>query len=476
LKIWTKLLRSKNFQSTFLYTLTSFINQFGNLLVLPFVWKGLSIEDFAVIGLVEAATPFLACILTLSSEQYLTRFYYGWEVKERPTQIGRNLTLNFISVFLLGIISFAILSTVSLIRPFDEAQYYQYGLVHIIFFSTFAFPSALFRITNNTYAYIVFTLGLFFVRLILNYVFTITFGLGLYGFIISTTITSFSFFLILYLYLFYKYHFIFSGPFFKEALKFSLPFVPTNLMASIANLMDRVVLSVYGGKFEAGLLTLGQKVASIIGSLSQALKLGYVPYITEYFNREQHSVAEFNKYRMFYLTPISVLSFAIMLFGVELLNLIGIDIKQAGNYLYLLLLIVYLNSNNLFFSPGLYLSKRSDKMWIPNFIQLLARVILYYVFVPILILKGVILASLLASLIAFVYNYILSEKYFRLNLSVLSIGVQFLPFLITLGLSIVGIDILELELTVKLLIMIFYLVILWFFLLNKYDKPRTQIT
>lgn len=476
MEIWSKLFHNQNFRSTFLYTLTSFINQFGNLLVLPLVWKGLSIEDFAIIGLIEAATPFLACVLSLCSEQYLTRFYFTWSVEDRLPLIGKNLTLNFLAILFLGVISITFFLTITLFILPEDKDYFLYGLLHIIFFSTFAFPNALFRITNNTNGFILFTLSVFFIRLILSYVFTISLELGLFGYILSSTLTSAVFFVIIYFYLFRTYTFKIDGAFYRKVLRFSLPFIPTNLMTNLANLTDRLVLSVYGGKFETGLLTLGQKIASIVGSLSQAIKLGYVPYITQYVSREKYSIVDFNKYRMLFVAPISIVAFILMLFGTELLSLVGVDIKEANDYLYLLLLIAYLNSNNLFFSPGLYLAKRSDKMWIPNFVQLLVRVALYYLLVPIFIMKGVILASVFASLVLFIHNFILSEKYFKLKPGAISIGLQFLPFIITLFFALLGIDIVDLALLPKLLIISFYLVLLWFFLLYKYDEHHAQTT
>ena len=457
-----------------MYTLTSFVSQFGNILVLPLIWNGLQIEDFAVIGIIEASTPFLSCVLSLSSEQYLTRFYYAWNDDERLSKIGKNLTLCFLSVFLIGLFVMAVLLIVSLSVSLEDVNYFVYGLLHIIFFSTFVFPNSLFRIANNTSGYIAFTLSLFFVRLLLNYIFTISLGWGLDGYIISNALSSFLFFVIIYIYLFNSFRFTIDRVFFKESLRFTLPYIPTNLYGNISTLTDRLVLGVYGGKFEVGLLTLGQKIASVTGSLSQAIKLGYVPYISEFISREKYSLANFNMYRMMFVAPISVLSLFLVLFGVELLSLIGMDVMGVNKYLYLFLFTVYLNSNNLFFSPGLYLSKRSDKMWIPNFFQLVIRFIFYYLLVPTFMLKGVILASLLASLVSFIYNYILSEKYFKLNLGFLSIGLQFLPFLFAMGMHFLGIDIIDISISWKVLVMCLYLLILWFFLFNNYEKQHTK--
>lgn len=470
MKIWSKLTGNKNFQSTFVYTLTSFINQFGNILVLPIVWKGLTIEDFAVIGLVEAAAPFLACIISLSSEQYVTRYYFTWQDHERSSNISKNLTLNFLAVFLLGIFSLMVLFGLGSAAPSTDWDFYGLGLAHIIFFSSFAFPNALFRISNDIRGYVAFTLSLFFVRLLLSYIFTIGLNMGLYGYLVAQALTSLLFAVILYIYLFARYSAKVDLPFFRQALAFSLPFIPSNLMTNISTLADRLVVSSFGGKFETGLLTLGQKIASIPGSLSQAIKLGYVPYITEFVSRPEYSVRELNRSRMVFVTPVSVLSFFLMLFGVELLQLIDIDIQGLEEYLYLLLFIVYLNANNLFFSPGLYLAKRSEKMWLPNFIQLVLRLGLYALLVPVYVLKGVVLASLFASLASFLYNYFLSEKYFRLRLSLISIALQFLPFIITLTLTLVGIELLALAIFPKMLIMGAYLGVLTFFLTRNHEE------
>jgi O-antigen/teichoic acid export membrane protein len=474
LKIWSKLKSNNNLRSTLLYTLTSFINQFGSFLVLPLVWKGLQVQDFAVIGLIEAATPFLAGVLTLSTDQYLTRFYYGWKPEEKRSNISKSLTLNFFSLTATGLLSLVILACFYPIIPTGDFRFYVLGLLHIIFYSSLTFPNSLFRISSNTKAYMIFTLSMFVLRLLLNYIFTISMGWGLYGYVLSNTINSFLFFGIVYIYLFSTHSFTNDRRFFRENLAFSLPYVPTNLLGNFALLADRLVLSIYVGKFEAGLLTLGQKVSAITGSLSQAIKLGYVPYISEVVSREKYSIPAFNRYRMMYVAPISATSFFLVLFGADLLRLIGIDVQGVNRYLPLFLLIVYLNSNNLFFSPGLYLSKRSDKMWSPNLLQLAVRFVLYFVLVPRYLLEGVIVASLVASVVSFVHNYYLSEKYYKLNPDFIGIAVQFLPFIITLLLIALGVEIFTFGIWMRVLAMGFYLLILGSYFFLKHDENHPQ--
>jgi len=140
----------------------------------------------------------------------------------------------------------------------------------------------------------------------------------------------------------------------------------------------------------------------------------------------------------------------------------------------LFLLIVYLNSNNLFFSPGLYLSKRSDKMWFPNLLQLVIRFVLYFALVPKYLLEGVIIASLVASLVSFVHNYYLSEKYFKLRPDFTGTAIQFLPFVATLVLTLIGTEIFNLGIWMRLLAMAIYLLILGSYFFLKHDENHPQ--
>lgn len=442
--------------------------------MLPLVWKGLTISDFAVIGLIESSTPFLGSILTLCTEQYLTRFYYTWNDGDRDTNVSKTLTIGIIALGGIGLILLAMLGGLYPFIDPNDFLYFLLGLLHIIFFSSLTFPNSLFRISNNTNGYMALTLTMFFTRLLLNYVFTITMGWGLYGYVLSNTINSFVFFVIVYVYLLSQYSMKTDRGFFKEALSFSLPYIPTNLMSNIAMLADRLVLSVYVGKFEAGLLTLGQKVASISGSLSQAIKLGYVPYISEFVAKPKHSMSRFNLYRMVFVAPISIASFFLILFGADLLQLIGIDVEGVNKYLYLFLLIVYLTANNLFFAPGLYLSKRSDKMWLPNIVQLTIRFVLYFFLVPTYLLEGVIIASVVASLVSFIHNYYLSEKYFKMNADLVGIAIQFLPFIVTIAMVLFGVEIFNLGIFQRVLAMGIYLLILGSYLFLRYEKNHTQ--
>lgn len=412
-------IESKN---SILYILTTFLTQFGSFIIVPLFWKELSLTDYGLISIVEILGLSLGVFMGLNLDYGLTRFYYEWEHENRKKNMGNLCLISWISILLLGSFFIFILSITFKFLYNDIAFYplIYIGLLYSLFnkFQTYVF-SAL-RIMKKVKLYSLFALSSFFIQISLNIYFVLFKKQGLYGYLISNLYTSIIIFIgcFFIMYKISKVELSFDN--FKKLkleIYFSLFQIKANILSTCNNVLDKFLLKAFTNLEILGIYTISLKFANLILSLHNAIKMTYVPYITEKISINKNSgIIHLRKIRLLYVNVLLLFSFLISFFIEDFVRIIN-----EPEYFQIIFWVPFLvgcslvSSLVIYITPGLFLSKRSDLAWIPSFFQLIVTIIFSILLIPSLGMYGIVITKFCAALTLLLINMYFTNKLFYIK-------------------------------------------------------------
>lgn len=428
-----------------IYIISSFIVRFGSFLMVPLFWKKLTPTDYGVIAITEIISVFLGTFLGLALETGITRFYYEWPEADRPRRVGTIWMLAWLSSVVMGAV---VIAGGKYVFPvvFPDVPFYPYiflGLINAVLASFGGIMFTTLRMKQVPVLYSLLSVGTFIMGLAFNVFFIVVLDQKLYGFFISNLIAGLiNLLVILVVMLRFARPNVLIDRHILDVLRFSLPMIPANLISSTTAIVDRVLLQRFATLEILGIYAVCLKFASVISSLSGALKMSYVPSITKIVSEKTDDAqARIAGLSYYYLVALILAGLFVSLFIKEFVLCINRPAYfSVINYVPFLVLTTFLAAANIYISPGLFLAKRSDLIWIPIFIQLFATIAGGIIFVPRYGIYGVIAYQCLTAVVyMYAYYYLCRKVYYlpfpwrRLCLILLLSGIliltgNFLPF------------------------------------------------
>lgn len=397
-----------------LYTITTFVTQFGSFLVVPLFWQKLTLQDYGVIGLTEMIATFLQLFLGLSLDSSITRFYYDWPEAERRRRVGTLWVLNWAACLVTGTLAIGILWPTSAFL-FPDVPFHPYlflGLIVAILRSMYAAPYATLRIVNRPRLYAAYTLGGFAIQMSLNILFVVVLDRGLHGYFISSVIGN-AVTVLLSAVLMLG----FATPCLEqkglpESLRFSLPSIPTSILSALTQITDRFLLQRFATIEALGIYTVSLKFTSLILYLHNSLKLSFIPVMVKGIAKDRVAgIAAIVRSRRFYMLPLVIGSMCIAIFIHDFVRLAGQpEYLTVARWIPWLIGPVLISTLTLYYAPGLFLAKRTDLTWIPQLIQLGVVVTAGAALIPALSLSGVVISRYASTLALFGATLFLSKR------------------------------------------------------------------
>lgn len=429
----------KETQSASIYTLSTFLTQFGSFLIVPFFWQKLSIVDYGIIAIVDIIASFLTMFLGLQLDMSISRFYHEWPEDERSEKLGTLWLVSWISIIFLGIISIAVFSGISDFL-FPDIPFYPFiflGLTSVIISKLSTVPYATIRISNKPMLYASYSLISFIVQMSLNIYFVLILDQKLNGYFISMIIGSIIISILGVLIMLRFARPCFKLGTIKESLKFSLPQIPASTISGISAMMDRFLLQRFASLEIIGIYSLSLKFSSLVLQLHSALKISFLPFL-------YRSIAKNNKYelvnltnmRLFYVLPLIVFSLAVSLYIKDFVYWIDSpDYFPIISWVPWLIGPALISSCVFYFAPGLFLAKRTDLNWIPATVQGVTIFFGGVILIPLWGISGVVIAKYASALSLFLVTYFLSQKFYAIPVKWVKLGVILLFFVLAIFIS-----------------------------------------
>jgi O-antigen/teichoic acid export membrane protein len=390
--------------------LVSFLAGFGNFLILPFLFRILTLTDYGIIGIVDSIIVLLSVLVSFNFDQGLTKFFYEWNINDRTKKVSSVFIFSWGLAFFIFLI-LLLLSTLLANNFFfiSEIRRYFFITIYISFFYTFEkIPISYFRITENYHLYNIVVFCNFFLLNAFFILFIFYLNLGLDGYFYSILISKG---ILSIFYLFFYFKKIKNGFNFSEIrdlVIYSAKSLISNLTNVFFSFSERTILLFFFDIKSVGLITAISKVASVISSLHNTIKVIYVPKLM----KEVFAIKpKLETLSMQYFFPVYLIACLLIFFSIPISHLFALgNIPDINNQISLISLSVFLTNSYMYISPGIFISDRPHLIIYPIIISMIVLYLPMFFFKNNLNLNIFFLLKSISSLFYILSAYIISKK------------------------------------------------------------------
>lgn len=319
-----QLLRRFASQSS-IYTFGTFALQFGSIILTPIYWRYLEPADYGILAIAAIVQTFLSTFLNLGLYESVTRFYYEWPAAERKRYLGAiwllflaNSLLVTLTVYNWGapLFNLAIRQV-----PFDP--YLKIKIWSAFFLAFYQIPLKLLRVREKAKLYTAFSIVTFLTGVIFSIYFVVVRhekALGmLKGELYAAMILAFVYFT----FMLKQVEVVFSIKYVKKPLAFCLPLIPSAIINSTRNILDKFLLEKYIPLHDLGIYSIGNTVGRAFHNFSRSLKTAWVPFYMRLGveRRDAHSVIA--RVATYYVAILAIVALSLSLISREIIILFG---------------------------------------------------------------------------------------------------------------------------------------------------------
>jgi len=388
-----KLLKLESKSASY-YILSTSITGIGSFIIVPLFWHKLTPSDFGIVAIIEILSSFLGVFYCLALDQSITRFFYEWKLEERPTRVGNLWIVGWLSSIILQVIFLLIFNFISQYL-FPDVKYFPFIFFGIIISGLTSFrliPFTTLRILNQPRQYTFYEIITFFTNMASLVLFILVLDKKLMGYFYGSMLGGSINFLIFLSIMLKVSKPTINFKQLREAFSFSLPFIPSNFISNVSMITDRFILQQFADLHVLGIYSIGLKFATIISKLHSALKLSFIPFLHKIVIERgctgQKIVSEMIGV---YVAPLFLLGVAICLFADDFIRFYGNKpYFEVINYIPPLVIIMIITSLYIYYSPGIYLSKKTKYLIIPTLSQLVILISSSILLIPKFKILGII--------------------------------------------------------------------------------------
>ena len=206
----------------------------------------------------------------------------------------------------------------------------------------------------------------------------------------------------------------------KNAVNFGLPLLPHNISFWLRSGADKIVVTHFLGLSMNGVYSIALSFGTIVTLFTTSFFNVYSPYIYKQLSDIEKGVVDKNVILRQHLKYILIFAFALMVLVCLLYCLLYFlvplifkgDYVNSLKYTPLVLLAVYFNSLYSIFSMYIFYKKETKKLGFITFLSTILQVIMIYFCCSVFGIIGVLISSVIISILIFVLTAMLANKYY----------------------------------------------------------------
>jgi len=379
--------------------------------------KYLSINDYGVLGVVEATSQVIIAILGLALAQALTRWYWDQSFSDKQKSMFFTLLTFLLGFSFLLFICFYPFSGQLSILLFEKADFSR--LLRLMFISACLqmlsqVPLTLLKLQEKPGLYSGSNVFKLFVTLILTIYLVVFEKRGLEGIYEAQIIGGIFIYIFLIKYILRNIRLRFEVLILRNMLIYSFPLVLGSVSGVLLSIFDRYTLNFMADLPDVGVYTLGYKVANTIKILViTSVQLAISPMIFKMMNQPE-SKRFYSKIMTYFSYLVIFLVLGMSFFAREIIKVFtsSIDYWDASK-------IIPVISFALFFGMlkdtsliGLQITKRTKIIGIVIFFVAILNLGLNIILIPKFKIMGAAVATLLSQIIFFIVIFINAQKHY----------------------------------------------------------------
>jgi len=408
------------FSNIIYYSLTLLLTNALPFLVLPWLTKTLTVQEFGILALAELFGTITSGLSTQGLSLYYERSYFEYGKTGKEIELLQSLliySLTFVAV--LGFLTFAFEAFFETIL-FQGSTNYPLLLVIIHFVASFRqlnqFFLSYFKCKSNGKGYMFFQVGTAITLYAAIIYFVIIKKGGLYSYAYSQAIVQILFFFCLFIYFIKKNSIVFRLSYIVSSLPHSLPLIPRIFMGIFNTQIDKYFLGVLATMGVVGAYSVTQKFSFVGFLFINMLSNVFTPkvYKKMFEGTTELIRTEIGKF----LTPFFFFSSVVVLIlGLFAKEMLMIFTDKNFHFAYPIIPILSFYYLILFFRKQnqLIFAKKTYILSVVSFFQLGLACLANYIFIEKYGFIGAAVSTLFVGISETLIIVWYSQKYYRIN-------------------------------------------------------------
>jgi O-antigen/teichoic acid export membrane protein len=458
-----------------MYTIASLLTRGITLLLIPFYTVYFSPSDYGIIDIINLFTLFITAVFGLQLNQGLARYVSEPKFDEQRKIEHASTAIWFSIIMFTGISTFLLFFPNGIIRLLSadvliETDVFIYAVIVLFLNGIFYLLGVYIRFLRlaKEFAFLTFSHALIGILFIL--LFVLVYDMGIKSMYVSYIIAVPPLIIIQIYVLRSKITFVIKLRALSRLLSYSAPLIPAAIAVMFMNFSDRVYIKKYLDFSELGIYAMGSKFASVVTMVVAGFGMAIMPMILEK-QYDDHTKNELNRIFKLYLAIGTLGALALSLFSIEIVTITtNVRFHDASTVMPMMFYTAFMIGLAMF-APGLNIKRKTIYMAVLVCIFAGLNIILNQLLIPEHALLGAAFATLVSTVIYQLVSYKISQLYYPYPHSFALI----LCILLVNGIIITCLfywnpEINLLNIGLKLLILVAYLMVLYLFKLFTFKQ------
>lgn len=420
------------------FSFGSWVSAVIQFLTIPIITLLIAPEQFGKAAMFTLAFNILAQIVLFGTDQSFVRFFYEYEEKKRPSLLWNSLFPSFAVWGIISVVLFfcwkwisnwliseeqflivALLSINLLINLFNRYA------VLVVRMKKKGISFSLLKIAGSVITAIVIVA---YSKIVDNTFYAIVLG-GICSLLVVAL------FAVLKEHKFWFARFSISKTQIKTLLKYGLPFLPALSMAMIFQMMDRVFIREFVGFEGLGIYTVAFKIAAVLSVLQAGFSTFWIPTAYEHYEKDPNDKTLYEK--MFkYVSFILVLCGLGLIAGKDIIILLfDTAYSEAATIMPFLIFMPIMFALSEITYLGINFTKKTYWHVVIFALLLPLCVLLNFIFVPWLGVKGAALAIALSYICYFALRTAISIRLYPVNFRLAKASLAIMLLFVVAGIN-----------------------------------------
>lgn len=425
------------FKETLIYGLSTYIQKFIGVFLLPLYTALLTPEDYGILDLLGTVAIISIYLVVSGTDSSLSYYYFRKEnLKERAIMVSSTLWIRITFASAAFIIVGLLSNKLSfLIFGKDYSMFLILTGISLAVQSLYSFFTDLIRFEKRPWIFTWVSASNLLVNIFFNIYFILVLKKGIWGAIMASVISYSLMGAFTISYVFKRYGFHFSKDWGIKILKYGSPLIGTAFAVWILTTTDRYFLAHYRNVADIGLYAVGGKLASFLGLVSGALQMAWAPYAMD-IQYEPNAKKIYAKVFFIYFVVNILAVFFISMFSIDILKVFTQPAYYSAKAVvpFLCMSVVFF-SGYFIVAIGIGITKKAlHTIWI-TLVAAAVNIIMNFLLTPTIGAVGAALSIMAANFLIFILTLSVSQKLYPINYSYFRIAALFLPAAIIVAIS-----------------------------------------
>lgn len=405
-------------KDTFSYGLSSSLQKLITFFLFPIYARLLTPTDFGIQDVIQTSVYIVTLFLVLGLDSSVMMFYYESQEEEKPKILSTYLWFEIIvSIPIVLILIFAAKPICGLILNDPKlAPYFQIGIGSVPLALVVGSMLSTLRLTFQTKKFVLMTTVGVILQISFAILFVIVFKWAVKGVLLSILVSYFFQTILGIILTKNSYIFFLSTIWLKKLLKNGLPLVPAALSFWVMSYANRFFLIEYSTLEDIGLLSIVNRVSSVLMLFLTAFSSAWGPYAYSLAINPTEAKETYGRILTYFTLFSLTAALGLSLFAREVILILATSVYEKGSTIVMATCLSSVIWSAMYIvGMGTGIAKKNHHYTISVVMGAIVNTVFNYLLIPHFGVTGAVYSTLIGNVISLIYIYNAGQQYFRVK-------------------------------------------------------------